>query len=261
VVLCWVSVAFEVDGVATSGAIFEASGPAEAPELVTATQPPTLFWQLPVPDEPRASGDTDGSTPEAELSTDPVHEPWAAQLSEAPDAEAADGPDPSFAELVVCPKAAAAPGPVEATDTVCGSHAAPPAVHEALPLLVSGLPVDGFGLEALEVAVPAHPLAPAAQFTDPEATDTAEGPLAAGVCPGKVTLGAEDASLVVCAWQPPCLTWQLPDPSADLALPPSTEASEPLPEERTLPEHTLAPAGQLVEADPLEVLTNSSPPA
>jgi hypothetical protein len=74
-VLCWVRVAFGVDGVFTNGAITDASGPAEAPELDTAVHPPTAFWQDPVPDEPRASGDTDGSTPEAELVTDPLHAP------------------------------------------------------------------------------------------------------------------------------------------------------------------------------------------
>lgn len=185
------------------------------------------------------------------------------QLSAAPDAEAADGPDPPEPVppvVVPWPRVSAAPGPVEATDIVCGLQAPPPAVQEALPVEVWGAPVVGSGLAAELVAWPAQPVAPAGQLTDPEATDTAEGPLAAAGCPGRVTVGAEEAWVVVCAWQPPWLTWQLPEPSALLALPPSTEASEPLPVECTVPEQLLDPAGQLVEADPLDVLTNSSVP-
>jgi hypothetical protein len=89
-----VVVAFCVEGAATSGAISEASGPADAPELVTAWQPPVVFWQLPVPVEPRGSGEMSGSVPVAVLDTVPVQVDCPVQLSAAPDAEAADGPDP-----------------------------------------------------------------------------------------------------------------------------------------------------------------------
>jgi hypothetical protein len=89
-----VVVALEVDGAWTRGAILEASGPAEAPELVTAVQPPTAPWQVPVPVEPLGSADTLGSVPVAVLDTVPVQEACASQLSAAPEAEAADGPEP-----------------------------------------------------------------------------------------------------------------------------------------------------------------------
>jgi hypothetical protein len=95
-----VVVALVVDGAFTSGAIFEASGPAEAPELVTAWQPPTAPWQVPVPVEPRGSGDTPGSVPVAELVTVPVQLDWVSQVSAAPETEAADGPEPDW---VPCP--------------------------------------------------------------------------------------------------------------------------------------------------------------
>jgi hypothetical protein len=92
-----VVVAFCVDGAWTRGATLEASGPAEAPELVTAWQPPTAPWQVPVPVEPLGSADTLGSVPVAVLDTVPVQEVCESQLSAAPEAEAADGPDPPLA--------------------------------------------------------------------------------------------------------------------------------------------------------------------
>ena len=65
--------AFAVDRAATSGAMIEASGPAEAPELVTAWQlPPETPSQVPVPYDPRGSGETEGSIPVAALVTFPV---------------------------------------------------------------------------------------------------------------------------------------------------------------------------------------------
>jgi hypothetical protein len=88
-----VSVALELDGAATRGAIFEASGPADAPELVTAWQPPVAPWQEPVAVEPLGFGETSGSVPVAVLDTLPVQLWPVSQLSAAPEAEAADGPD------------------------------------------------------------------------------------------------------------------------------------------------------------------------
>jgi len=91
-----VVVAFGVEGAWTRGAILEASGPAEAPELVTAWHPPVAPWQVPVPVEPRGSGEMFGSVPVAELVTLPVQLDWLLQLSAAPEAEAADGPEPGW---------------------------------------------------------------------------------------------------------------------------------------------------------------------
>jgi hypothetical protein len=173
-----VTSAFRVEGVLTSGAISDASGVLAAPELVTAVQPPVAFWQVPVPCEPRASSETAGLTPDAELVTVPAQEPVVGQVSAAPEAEAADGPDPNAGSFL--PSACAALGPVEATEIVWGAHAPLPAVQVALPVEVCGLPVLGSGLDAELVAVPEQPVAPVAQFTEAEATDTADGPFAAG---------------------------------------------------------------------------------
>jgi hypothetical protein len=68
------TVAFAVDRACTSGAIMFASGPVEAPELVTAWHtPPETPSQEPSLCEPRGSGDTDGSVAVAALLTFPVH--------------------------------------------------------------------------------------------------------------------------------------------------------------------------------------------
>jgi hypothetical protein len=140
-----VVVAFEVDGVSTSGVMAEASGLAEAPELVTAWHPPVVPWQVPVPWDPRGSGDSDGSVPVAELVTLPVQSA-VVQLRAAPEAEAADGPDcpdPLWLVWSLVARYWAAPGWVEATDTVCGVQAPPPAVQDAVPAVVRGPPAVG----------------------------------------------------------------------------------------------------------------------
>ena len=67
-----VRVALSVAGAVLSGAMMEASGRAEPPELVTAWQPPVAPWQSPVPQEPPASGEPPGSVPVAALRTEPV---------------------------------------------------------------------------------------------------------------------------------------------------------------------------------------------
>jgi hypothetical protein len=175
-----VTVALGVEGVVTRGLIVEASGVVVAPELVTAVHPPVLFWQVPVPCEPLGSAETVGLVPDAELVTVPVQEPRVGQLSAAPEAEAAEGPEPPAGSLL--PRVWAAPGPVEAIEIVCGAQVPPPAVQLAVPVEVWGLPVFGSGLDAELVAVPLQPVAVSAlagQVTEPEATDTADGPVAA----------------------------------------------------------------------------------
>ncbi|GAA3102971.1 hypothetical protein GCM10010464_77900 [Pseudonocardia yunnanensis] len=85
--------AFEVEGACTSGAMTFASGPDDAPELVTAWQtPPDTPSQEPSLYEPRGSGDTDGSVAVAALDTRPVQASCPSQDRAAPAAEAAEGP-------------------------------------------------------------------------------------------------------------------------------------------------------------------------
>lgn len=122
------TVAFAVDRACTSGAITFASGPEEAPELVTAWQtPPETPSQEPSLCEPRGSADTDGSVAVAELVTFPVQLacPW--QSRAAPAADAADGPagiravftGAALPSALGPANARAAPGPEEALDTDC----------------------------------------------------------------------------------------------------------------------------------------------
>jgi hypothetical protein len=123
-----VTVAFAVDRACTSGAITLASGPVEAPELVTAWQtPPETPSHEPSEREPRGSGDTVGSVADAALVTEPVQLARPSQPSDAPAADAADGPTGSRAALTCCAcpsacgpdRASAAPGPVDAVETDC----------------------------------------------------------------------------------------------------------------------------------------------
>jgi hypothetical protein len=98
-----VTVAFAVERSATSGAITFASGPDEAPELVTAWHtPPETPSQEPSECEPRGFGDTTGSVAVAALVTFPVHEASPAHVIAAPAAEAADGPAGSRAAFTGC---------------------------------------------------------------------------------------------------------------------------------------------------------------
>jgi hypothetical protein len=80
--------------------------------------------------------------PVAELVTLPV-QALVVQVSAAPEADAADGPDPLSLAWPLVARYCAAPGWVEATDTVCGLHAAPPAVQDAVPVVVRGPPAAG----------------------------------------------------------------------------------------------------------------------
>jgi hypothetical protein len=82
--------------------------------------------------------------PVAELLTLPVQLAALPHDNAAPEAEAAEGPDPPPPLLwLLAARYWAAPGWVEATDTVCGLHAPPPAVHDAVPVVVRGPPAAG----------------------------------------------------------------------------------------------------------------------
>jgi hypothetical protein len=153
----------------------------------------------------------------------------------------------------------AAPGPVEAADTVRGAQAPPPAVHDAVPVVVRGAPAAGSKLVAAELAEPLHAVAPDAQSTDAAEVDTADGPLTAARCPGNLTPTPEDANESLPALQPPCSTVHSPLPAEDLTRPLSTAASDPLAPERTTPEHDTDPAAQVTEPDASDTLSN--PPA
>jgi hypothetical protein len=98
-----VTVAFWVERICTSGAIRFASGPVEAPELVTAWQtPPITPVQVPSLCEPRGSAETAGSTAVAALVTAPWQTIPPEQVSAAPAAEAADGPVGIRATFTFC---------------------------------------------------------------------------------------------------------------------------------------------------------------
>jgi hypothetical protein len=103
--------AFSVDRAANSGLIEEASGPEEAPELVTP-------WQCP-PDTPSQEPQlrsplvvlVAGSLPLAELVTLPLHLPGPSQDMTPPVAVAAEGPEVSRLRVGFPDSVCAAPGP------------------------------------------------------------------------------------------------------------------------------------------------------
>jgi hypothetical protein len=107
-----------------------------------------------------------------------------------------------------------------------------------------------------EFAVPEHPAAPLEQSTEAVEVDTAEGPVAAAFCPGRVTAGEELASESVEASQPPCLTVHSPLPVEDFARPLSTAASAPVASEPAVPEQLVEPAAQCTEAEASDTLSN-----
>ncbi len=179
-----VTVAFSVGAACMIGAIRFASGPVEAPELVTAWQiPPVTPSQDAVPDEPRASFDTDGSVARAAEVTDPVQAaaPW--HSSTPPEADAADAPFARRAALVAWSgpaSASAAPGPVAAVETDCTWQPPVPAAQLAVPVEVRGVVVLAVPSNAVVVVVtvPEH-FAPAAQFREASDRDTDDGPASA----------------------------------------------------------------------------------
>ena len=156
------TVAFCVERICTSGAMLFASGPDEAPELVTAWQTPaTTPVQVPSLCEPRASAETAGSTAVAALVTLPLQVVSPEQVRAAPAADAADGPAGIRATFTFCAastwpaaasvppvpwpvagplSASAAPGPVEAVDTDCTSQPPVAPVQAAVPSEVRGAP-------------------------------------------------------------------------------------------------------------------------
>jgi hypothetical protein len=107
-----------------------------------------------------------------------------------------------------------------------------------------------------EFAVPEHPAAPLEQSTEAVEVDTADGPVAAAFCPGRVTAGEELASESVEASQPPCLTVHSPLPVEDFARPLSTAASAPVASEPAVPEQLVEPAAQCTEAEASDTLSN-----
>jgi hypothetical protein len=144
-----VTVAFAVERSATKGAITFASGPDDAPELVTAWHtPPETPSQEPSECEPRGSGETAGSVAVAALVTVPVHAVAPSHVSAAPAAEAADGPAGNRAAFTGCAapstpgpaNARAAPGPLEALDTDRTSHPPVAPVQDAVPSETRGVP-------------------------------------------------------------------------------------------------------------------------
>ncbi|MEJ3657435.1 hypothetical protein WEH80_36655 [Actinomycetes bacterium KLBMP 9759] len=168
--------AFPVDFPCTSGTITDASGPDEAPEFVTAWQPPVVPSHDPVPYEPRGSTDTLGSVPDAALDTVPVHAFTPSQASAAPAADAADGPattGPTCFAGSAPASARAAPGPVNATEVAAAEHVLP-AVHDAVPVEVRGPPVVVSNPVELVVTVPVQPFG---QSRFAVALDVLDGPV------------------------------------------------------------------------------------
>src|SRR5262249_21480611 len=153
------TVALLVDGALTSRAMLLASGPEDAPELVTAWQLPPDTAQPPSLWLPRGSGDTAGSVPVAAERTMPVQLASPAHRSAAPDAEAADGPDTSRALLGLSDSAWAAPGPVDAVDVDRAWQLPPPPRQLAVPVETRGLPPATAPSQAAELVctVPEHP--------------------------------------------------------------------------------------------------------
>jgi hypothetical protein len=218
-----VTVAFAVDRSATSGAITFASGPEEAPELVTAWHtPPATPSHEPSLCEPRGSGDTAGSVAVAALVTFPVHAVAPSQVIAAPDAEAADGPAGNRAAFTgcACPsapgpaRASAAPGPLEACEVETTSQPPVAPVHDTVPSDVRGAPFATAPSHAV-VLVRTEPeqVVPAAHCSDALDEEVDDGP-AIG-CPatgrpvaGSVTTksGALDAAEPASPEQPPPLT-------------------------------------------------------
>jgi hypothetical protein len=170
--------AFEVERACTSGAMTFASGPDDAPELVTAWQTPLdTPSQEPSLYEPRGSGDTDGSVAVAALDTRPVQASCPSQDREAPAAEAADGPAGNravftcdrpaatgaavsrLADPPACGcwlwdrplRASAAPEPVDAFEADRTSQPPVPAVQLAAPVDVRGFPPATAPSHALEL--------------------------------------------------------------------------------------------------------------
>jgi hypothetical protein len=179
-----VTVALLVGAACMIGAIRLASGPEDAPELVTAWQiPPVTPSQVPVLREPRGSGDTDGSVAVAAEVAVPVQvvSPW--QVSIAPATEAADGPAGSRAALVAWSgpdRASAAPGPVAAVEVDRTWQPPVPPVHDAVPVEVRAAPPATAASDALVVVV-TDPWQSAAQSKVAPERDVDDGPVSA--CP------------------------------------------------------------------------------
>jgi hypothetical protein len=112
---------------------------------------------------------------------------------------------------------------------------------------------------AVEVAVPEQPAAPAAQSTEAFEVDTADGPEAAAVWPGRVTSGPEEAWESVAASQPPEVTWQVPLSEEVLAWPLLRAASAPVAVLLTVAEQLAEPAAQSAEPDASDTLSNPPP--
>jgi hypothetical protein len=128
--------AFDVLAAVMIGVMIDAFGSLEEPEFVTAWQtPPVTPEQEPSLWEPRASGDTLGSTAEAALVTLPSQIVCPAQVSIAPDADAADGPATWRAVFIVvaADSCCAEPGEVDATEVVCAAQAPPVVVQLTEP--------------------------------------------------------------------------------------------------------------------------------
>jgi hypothetical protein len=261
-----VTVALAVDRSATSGAITFASGPDEAPELVTAWHtPPETPSHDPSECEPRGSGETTGSVAVAALVTLPVHAASPAHVIAAPAAEAADGPAGSRAAFTCCPSAArasAAPGPEEALDAERASQPPVAPVQDAVPAEVRGVPLATAPSQAV-VLVRTEPeqVVPAAHTTLALDDDVDDGP-AVG-CPatgrpvfGSVTTksGALDAAELVSPEHPPPLTVH----SAVADVPRAcgdTPVSRALVDDAAVPPHSPMPPPHSTEAVAFDTLT------
>lgn len=253
-----------------------ASGPDEAPELVTARHtPPTTPEQEPSPCEPRGFGDTDGSVAVAALVTFPVHAPWPSHSRDAPAAEAADGPAGSRARFVfscgpaspACgagENASAAPGPVEAFDTDCTSQAPVPLVQPAEPCEVRGLPPATAPSHALVLVrtVPWQAV-PASQARLADEDEVDDGP--ASDWPGSgfpvagstaTWSGALEAAEAVSPEQPPPVTVQSAVDEVPRACG-DTPVSRALVDELVVPPHGVDAPEQ--ETDPVAFDTLTGP--
>jgi hypothetical protein len=266
-----VTVAFVVDRACTSGAITFASGPLDAPELVTAWHtPPDTPSHDPSDRDPRGSADTLGSVALAALVTFPVQDAWPSHTSDAPATDAADGPAANRAVFTGCgvpsacgpDSAGAAPGPVDADDTDRTSQPPVPPVQEAVPAEVRGFPPATAPSQAL-VVVRTEPeqAVPASQARLALDDEVEDGP--DSDCPGSgfpvvgstaTWSAALDADELVSPEQPPPVTVHslVADVPRACGV---TPVSRALVEELAVPPHAVAAPEHSTDAVACDPLT------
>jgi hypothetical protein len=178
--------AFDVLTAVMTGVMIDAFGSLEAPEFVTAWQsPPVTPEQVPSLREPRGSGDTLGSVADAALVTVPSQAILPAQVSIAPDTDAADGPATCRAVFttVSADSCCAEPGDVDATEVVCAAQAPSPVVQVTEPV------EDRCSVPSMPVAeLDAVPVQPCGQSSCALELAVLDGPAA-----GSPVFGSTDA--------------------------------------------------------------------